>query len=334
MPPPDFENLPDSPLFIIGVGRSGTSVLMTLLNGHSRIAFMPETHFLRLYLGTGKIKEKLEGMGITKFRELLDEDEYFRRLNISSKTLLRPYLEGEKSFDLRNLYLDAMALYLKGQGKQCIGDKDPRYMDYLPAVKACCPNAKVIHIHRDPRDVILSKMKADWSAHRPFWLNAMISQIQIKKGRKTAKRLFGKNYYEFSYESLVAEPERSLGKLLAFLGLGFEPEMLDLESSARELVHPSEIQWKDNTFKPVLAANTEKWRSQLSPFQIRCVEIICKEWFSNLGYAYSGYRLGWAAELLLMPAWGALEGIARVFYEVRLNAQTKKVLTKKAGSTG
>ena len=323
--PPDPVEFPEKTLFIIGVGRSGTSMLMTLLNGHSRIAFTPETHFLRFYLGSEEIAAGLEAGGAARFREILANDDYFRRLNISPEALFAPYLKEEKPFRLQLLYHDILSAYLRRKGKEYIGDKDPRYIDYLPVVKTVCPNAKIIHIYRDPRDVVLSKMKAEWSAHRPFWLNAMISQIQIKKGRATARRLFGSNYYELSYESLVSEPEQTLTRLLNFLELSYEPEMLDLQRSAAELVDPSEMQWKNNTFRPVLSENMEKWRSRLSPFQIRCIEHICREWFDHLGYRYSGIRLKKGTEILLRRA-TALETLPRLLYERQLKSQVKSML--------
>ena len=255
-------------IYIVGVGRSGTSMLMTLLNGHSQIAFTPETHFLRYYLGTADIQRAIEARGSRYFEQALEEDRYFQRLGISTKELLESYHTGVRPFDLVSVYRELLVRYRDRYTKHWIGDKDPRYLDYLPRIAQLFPEAYVIHIYRDPREIVLSKMKADWSAHRPYWLNAMISQLQMQQGRRRARRLFPARYYELAYEELVNEPAGSMAKLLAFLGLEFEPEMLNLEKSARELVDPSEMQWKDNTFRPVLPGNTQKWREQLSDQQV------------------------------------------------------------------
>ncbi|MEL7250517.1 MAG: sulfotransferase [Bacteroidota bacterium] len=271
-------------VYIVGVGRSGTSMLMTLLNGHSQIAFTPETHFLRYYLGTAEIQANIEQEGAAAFQQTLEADSYFQRLNLSAAELLQAYVAEDRDFDLVEIYEDILRQYLNRKGKQIIGDKDPRYLDYLDRIAATFPQAKIIHIYRDPRDVVLSKTKAGWSAHRPYWLNAMISQIQMEEGRKCGQVLFGTNYYELSYEELVTAPEETLSKLLAFLGLRFESEMLNLEQSARELVDSSEMQWKGNTFQPMLKENTQKWRKALSGDQIRVIESICEEWFAQLGY--------------------------------------------------
>ncbi|MEL6973326.1 MAG: sulfotransferase, partial [Bacteroidota bacterium] len=178
-------------VYIVGVGRSGTSMLMTLLNGHSQIAFTPETHFLRYYLGTAEIQANIEQEGAAAFQQTLEADSYFQRLNLSAAELLQAYVAEDRDFDLVEIYEDILRQYLNRKGKQIIGDKDPRYLDYLDRIAATFPQAKIIHIYRDPRDVVLSKTKAGWSAHRPYWLNAMISQIQMEEGRKRGQVLFG-----------------------------------------------------------------------------------------------------------------------------------------------
>lgn len=313
-------------VYIIGVGRSGTSLLMTLLNAHSQIAFTPETHFLRFYLGNEAIKTKMEAQGVEAFQQLLEADDYFKRLNFSTTDLLQPYLNKGKPFQLDQVYKDLLQRYLNGKGKQLIGDKDPRYIDYLDMIHYIFPTAKIIHIYRDPRDVMLSKTKAEWSAHRPIWLNAAISQIQIERGRTKAQQLFQQNYYELAYESLLTQPNETLTQLLIFLGLAFEEKMFDLQKSASELVDISEMQWKDNTFRPLKGDNIEKWRTQLTPMQIRTIEIICKTWFQHLGYEPSDQKIGFFKELGLRLAF-SFRGLQRLFYNYKLRGQMKQQLT-------
>lgn len=312
-------------VYIIGVGRSGTSLLMTLLNAHSQIAFTPETHFLRFYLGNNTIKKTIEQRGVTAFQQLLEQDDYFKRLPFSTTALLTPYLNKAKPFELDKVYADLLALYLNGKGKTLIGDKDPRYIDYLEVIHAIFPKARIIHIYRDPRDVVLSKTKAEWSAHRPYWMNAIISQIQIERGRKKAKQLFGEQYYELSYESLLQNAQNCLTDLLRFLNLEFESSMFDLRKSASELVDESEMQWKDNTFRPLQGDNIEKWRKQLSPTQIKTIEIICKEWFNELGYVPSEQKIGFLKEMGLRTAF-SFSGLQQRLYDRKLAAQMREQL--------
>jgi len=297
---------------------------MTLLNGHSQITFTPETHFLRFYLGTENLQQTLERQGAQAFQKTLERDEYFQRLNIDVKDLLKPYLEGRKDFDLKEVYRDLLHIYQERKGKQFIGDKDPRYIDYQEVVKEIYPNSKVIHIYRDPRDVMLSKTKADWSAHRPIWMNAIISQIQIEQGRSKAKQLFGSNFYELSYESLISQPKETLSDLLIFLGLTFEEKMFDLRQSAEELVDKTEMQWKDNTFKPLQGSNTQKWKIQLSPTQIRTIEIICKEWFKKLNYEYSEEKIGFLKTFFLKIIF-SFRSLQAWFYNRKLQSQLKAI---------
>ncbi|MEL7221069.1 MAG: sulfotransferase [Bacteroidota bacterium] len=310
-------------IYIVGVGRSGTSMLMTLLNGHSAIAFTPETHFLRYYLGTTEQQKALEDKGPVHFQHILEKDTYFQRLKIPAEEVLRPYLQGQKAFRLDELYRQLLATYLHRKNKQIIGDKDPRYLDYLQVIANIYPTAHIIHIHRDPRDVVLSKPKADWSSHRPFWVNAIISQVQMKEGREKARAIFGDRYYELAYEDLVVNPQGALSKLLAHLGLEFEEDMLDLTASAKELVDESELQWKGNTFKPMLKSNTEKWRTQFPAWKIRTIEIICKEWFEQLGYQHADTKVNFLTNGFLKLAF-SFRGLQSKLYHWQLARQLKK----------
>lgn len=296
-----------------------------MLNGHSQIAFTPETHFLRFYLGTAAIQQQIEHRGAAHFTQLLANDPYFLRLKIPVEELLHPYVEQEKDFNMVAVYRELLERYRQGKGKPLIGDKDPRYIDYLPIINKIYPGARIIHIFRDPRDMVLSKTKADWSSHRPYWLNALISQMQMKQGRIMARRLFGSHYYELAYEDLITQPEATLTPLLQWLGLDYEPAMLELRQSAQELVDDSELQWKDRTFQPLMSRNKEKWRDQLSPFQIRCIEIICREWFEELGYEPAEISIGALREGILQAVFSA-ERLPALLYRYQLKRQMKKQL--------
>jgi len=65
-------------IFIIGLGRSGTSLLQSILNAHSEIAFLPETHFLRKYVFPGKLKNKSD----VEIKTILKNDEHYKRAGI------------------------------------------------------------------------------------------------------------------------------------------------------------------------------------------------------------------------------------------------------------
>src|SRR5690606_1395939 len=86
------------------------------------------------------------------------------------------------------------------------------------------------------------------------------------------------------YEDLVAQPQTSLRKVTQFLNIPFSEEMLNFGESARKLVDKKEMQWKKETFGPLLTDNTQKWKKQLTAEQIYLIQKICSTTFDKHPY--------------------------------------------------
>ena len=87
----------------------------------------------------------------------LEKDPRFSRLSICPKIVI------EKSKNMIDVYRNITNFYLKNKNKEIIGDKDPKIIENIEVLNYFFPNSKIIHIIRDPRDVVLSRTKAKWS---------------------------------------------------------------------------------------------------------------------------------------------------------------------------
>ncbi|MFW6026547.1 MAG: sulfotransferase family protein [Candidatus Woesearchaeota archaeon] len=264
-------------IFIVGLGRSGTSLLQSILNAHTQIAFLPETHFLRKYVLSGKIKNK-KGEAI---KNILNNDLNFKRAQIPPKEIIQNQKvvnDGKRLFD------NLCQLYLNRKGKKIIGDKDPRNLDYLKQLYKLYPNGKFVHIKRDPRDIIVSRIKASWSSSYPFILHPLIINAQYKKAIKLSKQIKNAFLYEIYYEKLINEPEEEVKKLCNFLDVNYENTMLNYTDSSKELVSENEMDWKKETFKPILKKNYNKWKKYFNNKQIYIIQILCKDIFKGNEY--------------------------------------------------
>lgn len=271
-------------VFIVGVGRSGTSLLQSMLHAHPDVAFLPETHFFRRYIARPYSRWEHESNGAEAFQSTLAGDEEYQRADIPVEELLAPFLKDVQPFDLPRVCTHLFQLYRNRKGGNVIGEKDPRLIDYLPQVQHVFPEARILHIVRDPRDVVLSRMKADWSAGRPDWLHALTYRAQIRRGRRQGQQAFGRQYKEVRYEDLLTRPEVTLRDISRHVDVEYSDAMLAFQRSAEELVDESERSWKEETTGPLLRDNTEKWREGLSPWQIRLTEKICGNAFEWFGY--------------------------------------------------
>lgn len=257
------------PIFIIGVGRSGTSMLQSMLNAHHAITFPPETHFIRTYLQ--------KNVTLQEIRTELLNDENLIRLSLPLEKII------EKNHDLKGFYIDLLQEYMKKQGKYFVGDKDPKNIEHLRLIHSVFPQATIVHIYRDPRAVIASRLKAKWSEDKPFWQHILAYKVQLSYGRRTANELFGK-YIEIKYEDLVENPEYELKRLCRELELQYDDNMVEFYKSADEVVQGEELLWKQNCFNPVMLQNINKWKNELSKDKIKLIEYVLKREMDTLEY--------------------------------------------------
>src|SRR5690606_5645479 len=118
--------------FIIGVGRSGTSLLQSMLHAHPDIEFLPETQFLRKYVLKNIHKQFRDEGDKQDFLERLQKDEKLNRIKVDLEALV---LESSSYRQAYHLLLEKAA-----QGKAAyIGDKDPRFLDFIPQLHQVSP---------------------------------------------------------------------------------------------------------------------------------------------------------------------------------------------------
>lgn len=272
-------------LFITGVGRSGTSLLQSMLNAHPEVNIPPETHFFKRY-----ILPNLQKNQWPKPAQLRD-DKYIKRLPEASRNQLITSLSGECG-DLAM----AFTSFLAGDGPHAvIGDKDTEYMRYLPHLKKVYPDAFLLHIKRDPRDVIASRKKAEWSKNRSVAFHAAEYQYYIKKLSREGPQLFTNRYLELRYEDLLFDPQDTLEPVLAMLGLDFSKKILEFQESSKKLVAQDEKAWKQNLNKPLLKNNFNKWVEELSENEVGIIQSGLEDYFQANNYTLSSAQARYGA---------------------------------------
>lgn len=269
-------------IFIIGVGRSGTSLLQAMFAANKSITYLPETSFLRRFISTNKCHSTNSKYGSQKVISTLEKDEQFIRINKNISEVVESSLKrNEKSLDLA-IYKTLLEEF--SIDAEWVGDKDPRAIEYLSVIHSIAPCAHIIHIIRDPRDILASKKKAAWSMYGHVWKHIFANKVQMKIGRILGPRLFKENYHEASYEKLISEPELVLKSLCREVGVSYDSSMLEFGTAAKNLVSKSEMRWKKETLGPLLASNKDKWKKTLTDKEIRLVELCCSDTFISEGY--------------------------------------------------
>jgi len=244
-------------IFIVGIGRSGTSLLQTILNRHSKIDSSQETAFVRDFI--------LKNKKVSK-KDLIYSK--INRLNISDKNLNTPM----SSIDFYNNYVNNTSSFF-------FLDKDPRLIESIQSLKKIFPYSKVICIYRNPLDVMHSKINAEWSQNNSIIKNILISTIQHK--------LFKKNRsfcLTLKYEDLINNPKIEIKKITKHLKINFEPDMLTPKHNDNKLVTNEEMQWKSNTLNPIDSTNIGKGTATFSNFQQSLVYELNKDIYQSFKY--------------------------------------------------
>lgn len=299
---------------IVGVGRSGTSLLMSMLNAHADVVFPPEFHFINQHMA------RRPQATLREMADRLRTDPRFARLNMPVEDVIRPFRQNQVPYTLPALYQQILLQYGQQHNRRIIGDKAPKYVEYLPVIHQIFPEAKVIHLIRDPRDVYLSRKKAAWSASRPDFLQLLAYRAQYTLGRRLGPQLFGNNYLEVQYENLLMQPEATLQHLCHQLQIPYLAQMLNFSHSARQLVASDELAWKAETIGPLLTNNMNKWQDALTPSQTAQVEAACWPAFADGLYQPVHYQATWSQQLT-----NRIMKLASALYQANILRQNRQI---------
>lgn len=315
--------MPDSPvreapighILVVGCPRSGTTLLQSMLAAHPCVFSAPETHFFADAIG--QRAERLFALPPTGWRER--QRRHLRQLRVrlgllyprGARRRLASFLRHAGGEDLlarippMPLFLAPMArLYAelgdelaRRQGKRWWLEKTPGHLHYLDVIEQYLPGLKVVCVVRSAPDNIASMY--DVANHYPDrwrheyrtvegcvgrWI-ASARAAEAQAGR--ADRLF------VAYEQLAADPAATVARVCAFLGLSFEPGMIEQREAAYgRIVHDREPH-KQNVREAIASRNGTKFSRLFTPQQQARILAALGDWPARMDALCSGrYRAG------------------------------------------
>ena len=219
----------EEPLFVIGMFRSGTSLLYALLNQHSKIALMYE----------GDLPHLASLFWIPR-----DTTRWIRRWEFWNAALGRHKFDGTVIPDgIRDLDQAVRAVYVeyarRKKNAPVWGCKSPTYHDEVGRLSRVFPNARFIIIWRDLRHICRSILEAAETSpffnRRGMTLRAIIGYYDLKRQcDELIKR--GGHVHQIDYEEMVKDPVGHMQAVCQFLGLEYEPSMSNLKGADRSAI--------------------------------------------------------------------------------------------------
>jgi hypothetical protein len=281
--------------FVIGVARSGTTLLRFMLDRHPDLAIPAETHFIPAVLGTSPTGASLRRdefvhritSSFTWADFGLSNDEF-----CSAVAALEPFSPAD---GLRAFY----RLCSARQNKPRWGDKTPTYTDFITAISAVLPEAYFIHVIRDGRAVAASRR------HLSFGPGPDIVSQARDWGRKIRNARFQANlcpqYMEIRYEELVYDPESVLRNICFRIGLTYDPAMVEYQTAAEtrlaefrdwqlasgDVISAGKYRREihQRTLTPLDPHRVDHWRHVLQPADVAAFEMEEGPLLRELGYS-------------------------------------------------
>ncbi len=266
----------DGLIFVVGAPRSGTTLLRAMLNRHPRFGLCDETFFFYWVAH----RERIFGDLADPLRRARAVDRFLETRRVVRLGLdlaaLRAHLH-QHATSYPRFFAELLQFYARDHGKRVGGEKTPQHALVARQLLEWYPDARLIHLIRDPRDVVASLKRMPWGSGSRLG-DARTWSACVDGAQACAA---DPRFLLVRYETLIAEPEPELTRICAFLGEPFVAGML--EGSARK----SDRWWFDRAQGAVEKTRVERWRQELTVDEIAAIEWAIGDRLARYGYVAS-----------------------------------------------
>lgn len=279
--------------FIVGVPRSGTTLLRMMCDAHPDLSLPPEMGFMPAVARLRPESRQTRA----EFLKALTEMPSWQDANIDAAEF-EEALSSLQPFNISEGVRTFYRTYAGRFGKSRWGDKTPAYCLHMRDIERILPEAHFIHIIRDGRDVALSLRGLWFSPGDEVEDVAQHWRSWIHTARRLGKRC--RHYMEIRYEDLISNAPSVLPKVCDFIGLPYHPQMESYyQSSAARLDEVKTMYRPDGsivitkeerlfnqrfTTKPPEPSRVFRWRTEMDTETRRRFEVVAGDLLNQLGY--------------------------------------------------
>ena len=301
--------------FIVGRERSGTTLLRFLFDAHPQVNIPIEFHFIWLLFHKYHRKKVWSEKALLQFFEDLCMLPRFGFMSIDAAKLRNDLLKCEGNNSFGCLCKVVLSNYISVYEKEEItlfGDKSPFYALQCKQLLTIFPEAKFIHITRDHRDNMLSMKRVKFEAslltslvYRWKYYNDEVLQIS---------KQFPERFVSVRYEDLVDAPSEMTARLCSFLGIRYEPSVLEFNLRAEQFMKRYPVyefnRIHGSLFKPISTGGIGGWKNKMSANEVKRADAVAGKTAETLGYELQFPKPGLFTKLRVLP--GKIYG--RLYY--------------------
>jgi len=269
----------NDPFFIVGCGRSGTSLLKAILSAHKDIYVAPETLYFQSIDSKMTERSKVPEFIASRWW-MMDED-------IKAEDI-RPMIDEDASLIQRSDdgFKAVLQIFQSRYPNSILGEKTARHVGYVNRIRRCVPDAKFIQIIRDPRAVLASYKKAKIGSNQPYFIaREWLSAINVLETNRE-----NEFYHFLSYEGLTKHSNDVLTETIKFLSVPWDEGIMSFHSRSNA-GFPKEQKHMMNTLKPIFTSNIDSWKDVLSKREIALIEYQCGSKMEKYGYELMEHKI-------------------------------------------
>ncbi len=307
-------------IFVVGSSRSGTTLLARVLGRHPDVFTLKELHFFEQLWVPRRVSEALSDAQALRLASVLYRNQ---RAGLLSPTpagaYVRPALAllKERRMTAPELFQAFVYAETRAHGRLYPCDHTPRNVFYMGDILRLYPEARVVVMLRDPRDVLASQ-KHKWKtalSHRRdvppreglrYRINfhpittSLLWRAAIKAGRRSSSH---HRVFMIRFEDLVQHPARHVRELCTFLGIAYHRHLLDVTRTNSSFTSDAPVGFDTATVGRWKAGNA------LTATELFLCQRLCEPYMTELGYTIAPARpspIGLATAIGAFPAKTAL----------------------------
>ena len=295
-------------MFVVGCGRSGTTLLRLMLDAHPDLAIPPESHFLsRFGHAIDRYRAAAGGVDPDRLAGDILRTRTFAAWEVPEAEVRTRVAALPRPASFADVVDAVYRAYAEPRDASRWGDKTPRYVLDLPLFDRLFPGSRFVHILRDGRDVATSLRTVRFGPNDPMGAAAFWER-RVRAGRRDGARLGSARYTEVRYEELVRDPETQLRAVCAAIDLSWDPAMLEYHRRVDEALPDDRRSQHRNEDRPP-TPGLRDWRTEMSDDDVAAFEAVAGDLLDELGYPRGAPLPGPA--LRARAAWHVTSGRVR-----------------------
>ncbi|OGW37694.1 MAG: hypothetical protein A2Y97_05565 [Nitrospirae bacterium RBG_13_39_12] len=278
----------ESPIFVVGMPRSGTTLISAMLTSHPNIAISPETHFLSEWIRRYRRLDVRREKDFNKFWGRFGDSSFFRNLQLDAETV-RNQILSSGDHDYKDIFSTILKLYAEKKNKRRWGEKTPTHYAHIHQLLEWHPESRIVYMVRDPRAVVASRLDMSEKYPLSWWHPRTVEDISFQWRNSINILNYWANdnrIYPIIYEKLIQDTLSELRRLCGFIGEEYSLSMLSYTEVAKDLV--ANDPWKESVFKPIIADSIDKWRLKLLTDEISTIEYVSRKGMNQFMYQMVG----------------------------------------------